>query len=60
MVGHILYEMFSWPQGIVVGNLIASVLWATPALIHLHRKLDRHHREQMRHHGKDRTESLPA
>ena len=42
-MGHIFHELFSWPNGIVVGNLIASALWATPALIHLHRKLDRHH-----------------
>lgn len=28
-MGHILDEMFAWPQGIVVGNLIASFLvWA--------------------------------
>lgn len=31
----------------VAGNLVASVLWAAPALIHLHRKLDRHHKEVM-------------
>jgi hypothetical protein len=37
--------MFSWPQGIVVGNLVASVIWAAPALVHLHRKLDRNHKE---------------
>ena len=35
--------LFRWPDGIVVGNLIASAMWATPALIHLHRKLDRNH-----------------
>lgn len=44
-MGHVLWELFDWPGGIVVGNLIASVLWAAPALFHLHRKLDRHHRE---------------
>ncbi len=38
---HILYEMFGWPQGIVIGNLIASALWAAPALVHLHRKLNK-------------------
>lgn len=26
---HILWVMFNWPSGIVVGNLIASVLWAS-------------------------------
>jgi len=43
-VTRILGDLFAWPDGIVVGNLIASALWAAPALIHLHRKLDRHHR----------------
>ncbi len=43
----LLGTLFDWPDGIVVGNLIASALWATPALIHLHRKLDRHHREHL-------------
>lgn len=47
MIGHFLGTLFSWPNGIVVGNLLASAIWATPALIHLHRKLDRHHREHM-------------
>lgn len=31
----------------IVGNLVASALWAIPALLHLHRKLDRHHAEHM-------------
>lgn len=31
----------------VIGNLVASALWAPIALIHLHRKIDRHHREHM-------------
>jgi hypothetical protein len=31
----------------VIGNLVASLLWALPALIHLHRKLNRHHNEHM-------------
>lgn len=31
----------------VMGNLVAAILWAFPALVHLHRKLDRHHREHM-------------
>jgi hypothetical protein len=43
----ILKTLFDWPAGIVVGNLLASAMWATPALIHLHRKLDRHHKEHM-------------
>lgn len=31
----------------IVGNLVASALWAIPALVHLHRKLDRHHKEHL-------------
>lgn len=48
MIGHILWQMFSWPGGNVLGNLVASALWATPALIHLHRKIDRHHQAVMK------------
>jgi hypothetical protein len=44
---HVLQEIFDWPNGIVVGNLLASVLWAAPAFVKLHRKLDLHHRERM-------------
>lgn len=42
---NILKTLFQWPQGIVVGNLIASAMWATPAFLHLHHKLNRHHRQ---------------
>lgn len=31
----------------IIGNLIASAIWAPIALIHLHRKIDRHHEEHM-------------
>jgi hypothetical protein len=38
----------------VIGNLTASLLWALPAFIHLHRKLNRQHDARMqqaeRHH----------
>jgi hypothetical protein len=40
---HIIRVLFSWPDGIVLGNLLASAMWAAPALIHLHRKMNRHH-----------------
>ena len=52
---HVLSELFGWPNGIVVGNLIASAIWAAPALWHLHRKLDAQHAERIaqaaRHHA---------
>lgn len=43
----VLVFYFGWPDGAVWSNLLASVIWATPALWHLHRKLDRHHDEHM-------------
>lgn len=43
----LLRTLFEWPDGIVVGNLIASALWATPALWHLHKRLGRQHAEHM-------------
>ena len=33
-----LATLFRWPEGIVVGNLIASVLWVPFTLVHLHRR----------------------
>lgn len=46
---------FGWPNGGVWSNLLASVLWATPALLAHHKlmmrriskKLDMHHEETM-------------
>lgn len=35
---------FHWLYVNVVGNLTASVLWAAPALLHLHWKLNRNQR----------------
>jgi hypothetical protein len=44
---NILRTLFSWPDGIVVGNLIASALWAVPAVLHLDRLARKHHREHL-------------
>lgn len=57
----VLRTLFWWPDGIVVGNLIASALWATPALMHLHRKLDRHHKQHLAaiDTGKEKPDVLP-
>lgn len=30
-IKHILSEMFQWPVGIVVGNLIANIIWEWPS-----------------------------
>jgi hypothetical protein len=40
--------VLAWPGGIIVGNLLASVVWAAPAMVHLHRKMERHHAERMK------------
>lgn len=40
-----LLHLLRWLYSNVWGNLVASALWATPALWHLHAKLNRHHRE---------------
>ena len=42
-----LSTLFSWPDGIVVGNLIASAIWAVPAILHLDRLARKHHRAHM-------------
>lgn len=39
---HFIATLFSWPNGIVVGNLIASALWALPAFITHHLLIRRH------------------
>jgi hypothetical protein len=56
-VGHVLWELFNWPGGITVGNLIVDSLFAIPsviAFVKLHRKLDRHHEW---HIGKAKSDS---
>ena len=44
-IARVFKTMFDWPYGIVVGNLIASIMWAAPAFIHLHIRLRRHERK---------------
>lgn len=56
----VLWEMFRWPDGIVLGNLIASALWAAPALLHLHRKLDANHAERVTQAAVHHRELLTA
>lgn len=47
MVVHVLSEMFSWPNGIVVGNLMASAILGVPAVLHLDRRAKRRHEKVM-------------
>ncbi len=44
---HILWIMFNWPNGIVLGNLLASMIWGIPALTRIHSKLNKHHQVQL-------------
>lgn len=37
--------MFQWPQGIVVGNLIASAITGFFTYLKIHRKLNKHNRQ---------------
>lgn len=41
----LFHTLFSWPDGIVVGNLIASLMWLPTALIHLDRRAQARHEE---------------
>lgn len=41
---HTVSYFFSWPTGQIWPNLLASVLWTTPTLLHLHRKINRIHK----------------
>lgn len=52
---HLLSTLFSWPNGIVDGNLIASFIWVGLAAFHLDRLARKHHREHMRQLRRDET-----
>ena len=52
MIGHILWEIFNWPAGIIVGNLLASVIWSSV----FEWRLRKHHKkvhESFREHVKE-------
>lgn len=42
---HILWQVFNWPAGIIVGNLLASVVWSSL----FEWRLTRHHRKSRQH-----------
>lgn len=54
----IIETLFRWPTGIVVGNLIASAMWATPALLHLHRKINKNHAEHLAAIERSKTDAV--
>lgn len=52
--------IWSWPAGLVVGNLLASAIWAPLAVIHLDRLAIKHHKEHMDLLHKHHREALSA
>lgn len=56
--------LFSWPDGIVTGNLLASAIWAPIAVVHLDRLARRHHRQRSdqaeRHHAEMLEAAAPG
>jgi hypothetical protein len=51
-LGHFLWILFQWPQGIVVGNLLANIIWEWPSqMIHYWRT---------HHQNKKQTKQLKA
>ena len=56
----ILRTLFEWPDGILLGNLIASALWAVPGILHLDRLARRHHREQSEQAARHHAEHMKA
>lgn len=44
---HELWVIFGWPNGIVVGNLMASAILGIPAVMHLDKRAKRRHEIMM-------------
>lgn len=44
---HELWIIFGWPNGIVIGNLMASAIVGAIGFVHLDRLARKHHREHM-------------
>lgn len=47
MLGHILWEMWDWPKGLLPGNLIAASIVSAVGFIHLHIRQTKLHKKQM-------------
>lgn len=45
---HELWLIFGWPNGIVVGNLLASAILGVPAVMHLDKRAKKRHERVMR------------
>jgi hypothetical protein len=46
-IKHVFLTLLAWPDGIILGNLLASLIWGLPAILHLDRLARRHHKEHM-------------
>lgn len=57
---HVFVTLLGWPDGIILGNLLASLIWGLPAILHLDRLAKRHHREHMELAVKHHKEHLNA
>jgi hypothetical protein len=42
---YIWITLLGWPGGIILGNLLASLIWGLPAILHLDRLAKKHHRQ---------------
>lgn len=42
-VSHVLFILFAWPSGIILGNLLASFAWLPVQYLGLHIKMAAHH-----------------
>lgn len=57
-VGHILWELLYWPGGIVLGNLIANVIWESPRTVMLEWRLRKHHNKTAKSEDMDHIKDL--
>lgn len=51
LIGHISWELFYWPGGIVLGNLLANIIWESPRTVILEWRLHKHHDRLMKKIG---------
>lgn len=56
------YELFNWPNGIVVGNLIASVIWSVVFewRLRVHRRVQRADHENLLQKVIDKIDGNPV
>ena len=60
MIAHIIWVMFQWPQGIVVGNLIASAITSVLVYLKLHARMNKQHAALHARLDKQHKEHLAA